>query len=67
MVEKTKTGEEDFISYLDDDNKIKNQWVIILKQENSGITFKFNNNEQQIFIPISRILKIKFKGNNNEY
>jgi len=63
MVEKIKSvGEVEFISYLDDDDTIKNQKVIILKKDISGVTFRFPNNEiDTIFIPISRVLKVKGK------
>lgn len=66
MVEK-KIVEKDFISYLDDDNTTKNQWVIIIKKDEYGVEFKFNSEEiQTIFIPWLRVLKIKQKGDKDE-
>ncbi len=64
MVEDKKSvGEVEFIAYIDDDGSIKNQKVIILQKDISGVTFRFPNNEiDNIFIPISRVLKIKRKN-----
>ncbi len=62
MVDKKNSVEVEFISYLDDDGVTKNQKVIIVKKDISGVTFRFPNNEiDTIFIPIFRVLKIKGK------
>jgi hypothetical protein len=61
--EKNSVGEIDFIAYLDDDGSVKNQKIIIIKKDISGVVFRFPNNEQDtIFIPSNRILKIKGKS-----
>ena len=60
MVEEKPFGEVEFISYLDDDGHTKNQKVILLSKDLSGVTFRFPNNEiDKIFIPNIRLLKIK--------
>lgn len=66
MVDKDFNSEKDFISYLDDDDSIKNQHVIIIKKTDFGVKFKFNPNEDKtIFIPWHRVLKIKEKGSSS--
>lgn len=51
-----------FISYLDDDDVTKNQYVIIVNKDDFGVTFSFPDNKKNtIFIPWARILKIKEK------
>ena len=63
MVDKKNFVEKTFISYLDDDSSQKNQWVVILKENSLGVEFKFENNlDSTIFIPWSRVLKLKRKG-----
>lgn len=57
-----QTEEKDFVSYIDDDGKVKNQHVIIIEENSAGIRFKFKNNDwQSIFIPWHNINKIKRK------
>lgn len=51
-----------FISYLDDDNKKKDQWVIILEKGEFGVKFKFKDTEDNVFLPWYRVLKIKERG-----
>lgn len=66
MEDDEKNIEKNFISYLDDDNEKKDQWVIIINKTDFGVEFKFNSNEEQtIFIPWSRVLKIKSRGEDN--
>lgn len=63
MVDKNSNIEKDFISYLDDDDSVKNQHVIIIKKTDFGVKFKFNLDEDKtIFIPWHRVLKIKERG-----
>ena len=55
-----QTEEKDFISYQDDDNKTKNQYIIVVAENENGISFKFNSIDKQIiFIPWHRINKLK--------
>ena len=61
--QKNKEREKDFISYYDDDGETKNQKVFIIERDSSGVRFKTELiNEKSTFIPIHRILKIKFAG-----
>ena len=63
MVDKELVDDKDFISYLDDDNSIKNQHVIIVKKTNSAVEFKFNSDDKKtISLPWHRVLKIKERG-----
>lgn len=49
-----------FISYIDDDGEIKNQYVVIIEESPAGVRFKFNSEETQtIFIPWHKINKLK--------
>lgn len=60
-----ETKNKDFISYLDDDDTKKDKYVIIIKENEIGIEFKFDEEaEQIIFIPWNRVLKIKRRGQN---
>jgi len=62
MVDKNFVDQKKFIAYLDDDGTQKNQWVIIISKDDFGIEFKYNLDEDQtIFIPWTRVLKIKGK------
>ncbi|MAG47905.1 hypothetical protein CL617_04830 [archaeon] len=59
MVDKNFVGDA-FVSYKDDDDTIKNQYVVIIKKDEFGITFHFKNKpNKDIFLPWNRILKIK--------
>jgi uncharacterized protein (UPF0248 family) len=68
MVEKTFVDKKiefkkDFISYLDDDGTVKNQYVIIIENSACGVKFKFDSTDtKSIFIPLHRVLKIKSTG-----
>jgi hypothetical protein len=66
MVEKNnktnKCEKKTFVSYLDDDGEKKDQWVILTNEVVAGIEFHFEENPDSIFIPWSRVLKIKRKG-----
>ena len=53
MEEKKKT----FIAFLDDDGQKKEDWVDLLEETISYVTFKYRDNI--ITIPFHRILKIK--------
>jgi len=58
---------KDFLSYIDDDGQVKNQYVIIIKKDNIGIEFSFSKKENNfIFVPWHRILKLKIKGDKHE-
>ena len=51
---------KDFISYLDDDGTKKDQYVVIQKINEFGVYFKFDNSDEQIiFMPMHRVLKVK--------
>lgn len=61
-----KEVDKDFISYLDDDGKKKDQFIIIILETQIGVEFKFHSDEYNtIFIPWTRVLKIKRRGKND--
>lgn len=53
-------GEEVLLVYLEDNNEQVSAWVTIVSIENNLITFTTNRNT--ISIPVSRIIKIKRRG-----
>ena len=56
----TPKEQKDFISYYDDDNTLKNQYVYIINETINILIFKFElSDEQMIIIPWHRILKVK--------
>ncbi|MFA5723668.1 MAG: hypothetical protein WC979_05400 [Candidatus Pacearchaeota archaeon] len=56
-----REGEEIFLSYLDDNEKIVSGYFILLKLSEALIQIKSNQNV--IVIPISRLVKIKQRCN----
>lgn len=46
-----------FIAFLDDDNKKREDWVIIVEKNNSFVVFKYQG--KVVTIPWHRILKLK--------
>lgn len=49
--------EKTFIAFLNDDNKKKEDWVIIKEKTNSYVSFEYQG--KIITIPWHRVLKIK--------
>ena len=64
-MEEIKDKKSEFVSYLDDDNKQKDCWVVILEETGNYIKFKYNN--EILTIPWHRILKVKRKEGTNEH
>lgn len=54
------------IIYLDDDDKVKNKYVIIVEETPHGIELKFPDSKDTFFLPWARVLKIKHIGANEE-
>lgn len=64
MVEK-ESVEQIFISYLDDDETKKDQWVILVSKDSYCVNFRFKDSIDVISIPWARVFKIKEKGESN--
>jgi len=61
---KDKSEYKDFISFLDENGKREDVWVIIISTENNLVTFEAQSSNI-ISIPTFRVLKIKRKGDSD--
>lgn len=64
MSDEFKYNEEIFVSFFDEKNIQRDGWYYVVEIGQTAVTIKAKSGNI-IFIPISRILKIKKKGGNH--
>lgn len=63
-MEENKNILQTFIAFLDDDNRKKEEWIIVLENNSSYVKFEYKG--KIISIPWHRILKLKEDGDSGD-